>query len=78
MKAYVKPELYYENFEVSQHIAGCNLTLQLEDPIKCTAIGEIGSDNLSGWFVDANTSCAVKVESYCYTNGSVSVTTINS
>ncbi len=25
MKKYVKPELYYENFELSQHIAACGI-----------------------------------------------------
>ncbi len=29
MKPYVKPELYFESFELAQHIAGCNLTLNI-------------------------------------------------
>ena len=27
MKAYVKPELFYEHFELSQHVASCTLVL---------------------------------------------------
>ncbi len=79
MKEYVKPELYYESFELSQHIAGCNLTMiESIDPVACTATGTIGDENLRGWFVEANTLCTVKTESYCYNNASFNVTTINS
>ena len=28
MKPYIKPELYYENFELSQHIAACAYDMQ--------------------------------------------------
>ena len=83
MKEYVKPELFYENFELSQHIAGCNLTLDSGDVMNCDASGTIGSDfvdgagSKKGWFVTTNI-CGVEVESYCYTNGTHTLTTINS
>ena len=41
MKQYVKPELYLESFELSQHIAGCSLVLQSAEPETCTAQGEV-------------------------------------
>lgn len=79
MKEYVKPELYYESFELSQHIAGCNLTMVNNiDPVTCTASGTIGDETWGSWFVEANASCTVKTESYCYNNASFNVTTINS
>lgn len=83
MKEYVKPELYYESFELSQHIAGCSLTLETGDPSTCDATGYIGGDYLDGngenrgWFISQDI-CSVTVEGYCYTNGSINLTTINS
>lgn len=85
MKTYVKPELFFESFELSQHIAGCNLTLNVGDAATCNATGWIegiyeegkGSEMKSGWFIDSKI-CAVEVEAYCYTNSSMSITTINS
>ena len=45
MKPYVKPELYFESFELAQHIAGCNLELMNSgDPANCAASGTIGKD----------------------------------
>ncbi len=78
MKEYVKPELYYESFELSQHIAGCNLTMSTMDPMNCVASGTIGDETCGSWFVEANMLCTVKTESYCYNNASFNVTTINS
>ncbi len=83
MKEYVKPELYCESFELSQHIAGCNLSLELMDATVCDASGTIngvyldGKDEAKGWFLNIEI-CSVTVEAYCYTNGSASHVTINS
>lgn len=86
MKTYVKPELFFESFELSQHIAGCNLTLNVGDAATCNATGwiegiyEKGEETpgvKSGWFIDSKI-CAVEVEAYCYTNGSMNIATINS
>lgn len=84
MKTYVKPELYYESFALSQHIAGCSLSLKVGSAATCNASGTIGSVTLeaaegakSGWFL-SKTACAVTVEDYCYTNGAATLSTINS
>lgn len=85
MKTYVKPELFFESFELSQHIAGCSLQLNVGDAATCNATGWIedlfqegkGTGVKSGWFIDSQI-CAVEVEAYCYTNGSMNIATINS
>ena len=40
MKKYVKPELFYEHFELSQHIADCAWELQQGSKEACYAIGD--------------------------------------
>lgn len=84
MKTYVKPELFFESFELAQHIAGCALELRSGDVGSCDATGTIMGTNFGtdtqigqGWFI-AKSICAVEVEAYCYTNGTMSVATINS
>ena len=83
MKTYVKPELYYESFALSQHIAGCTLSLKAVSAATCNASGTIGSVTLeaagdkTGWFLSHGV-CAVTVEDYCYTNGAATLSTINS
>lgn len=83
MKPYVKPELYYENFELAQHIAGCSLTeINSADVLNCTASGTIssifGPEVSKAWFVGANDTCEKKAEGYCYTNSLMVSATINS
>ena len=41
MKAYQKPVLYYEKFELSQHIASCDFKLNFGLGSGCTAKGEV-------------------------------------
>lgn len=81
MKTYVKPELFFESFELSQHIAGCSLKLESGDVGACEATGSIGDVYLDGnngsWFISTEL-CTTVVEAYCYTNGSMNVATINS
>ena len=77
MKTYVKPELYYESFELSQHIAGCQLRLNQNTPEECSASGTIGIIETESWFI-ATPVCQAEVEDYCYTNGSTNLVTINS
>ena len=80
MKAYVKPELFYESFELSQNIAACGWDMiNNTDKGSCYAVadGDItdGNNNESGAiFPDmvklfVNEDCTVN-EVYCYTNGS--------
>ena len=83
MKPYVKPELYYENFELAQHIAGCSITeINSVDVLNCTASGTISNifakDYSKAWFVEANENCDDKAEGYCYTNSLMVSATINS
>lgn len=82
MKTYVKPELFFESFELAQHIAGCALELLDKDAITCRASGTIFGVTLDGktesWFLSRTGSCTAEVEAYCYTNGTMSVATINS
>lgn len=77
MKTYVKPELFFESFELSQHIAGCSLKLLEGDVGACNASGTIEGISGDSWFISTN-HCTTVVEAYCYTNGSMNVATINS
>ena len=73
MKEYVKPELYYEDFELSQHIALCDLKLNLGDPSGCKVIADrVTGGAAQGGFLDT-TICDFPYEIYCYTNGSGSM-----
>ena len=77
MKEYVKPELYYESFELSQHISGCYLKLESGDINNCTSVLE----GVGVLFVQSEQGCAVQVtdpDSYCYTNGEGSYNTFQS
>lgn len=83
MKPYVKPELYYESFELAQHIAGCSMSeIKSVDVTSCTAEGTISSgpwETVSdSWFLEQNTRCTTKAEGYCYTNSLMVSSTINS
>lgn len=78
MKTYVKPALYFESFELSQHIAACDLKLDHSHIWDCAVeLHQGGSTSpffgdLENDFVDAfvdNGSCKKKCEIYCYTNG---------
>lgn len=76
MKPYVKPELYYENFELAQHIAACNVTLELSNTMDCTAKGIIDGRESASWFL--TNSCTPKLEDYCVTNGTINMATVSS
>ena len=70
MKQYVKPELFYENFELAQHIAACGYDLNHGDVFTC----KIEMDNAlggtaEGGFADTRV-CDFEYEDYCTTNGS--------
>ncbi len=75
MKTYVKPELYFESFELSQHIAACDLKLghNIED---CAIVKHEKGEGTS--FADleiemidsfVSNACRFQAEIYCYTNG---------
>lgn len=75
MKKYVKPEIYYENFELSQHIADCGWELKSANENTCYATGDTdwgySSDVFA--FITGVNNCAIQPEGYCYTNGSSAV-----
>ena len=75
MKKYVKPELFFESFELNQQIAVCDFDL-----VK----GTFDSSNKSGcaytWELDPSTTifinnaaCTTLVEDYCYQNSTDSL-----
>ena len=81
MKKYVKPDLFYENFELSQHIAACAWDMNDSQNVEtCSAVSD------STWGVPeglhAFNSVAVctdgPLDSYCYTNGSSGINIFNS
>ena len=78
MKKYVKPELFYERYELSQHIADCAWEMDHNDNNSCVAIG--GKDSgYEGFTLVTPGVCEVMpdaYEEYCYqnsTNGSANL-----
>ena len=70
-KPYVKPQLYYENFELSQHIAACGWDMRNQaDKSNCTALGdELNFNNPPVSLFTDTSRCEVtedQVEGYCY------------
>ncbi len=73
MKKYVKPELYYENFELSQHIAACGIDVNHANKTECnpTLDGDFWGGLTLGVFGEGRT-CEMDVANidvYCYTVG---------
>lgn len=68
MKKYVKPELFYEKFELSQHIASCAIPLNYDSVNSCS----VRSDDINGMAgLFTGDSCSEKLpegatEEYCY------------
>ena len=73
MKKYVKPELFYERYELSQHIADCAWELQAGDENSCAATPD--QNHLPGynWSILNNDKVCEAgpdtVEDYCYQPG---------
>lgn len=73
MKAYVKPQLFCERFELSQHIAACGINVNQNDTSVCNPTLDPGfwggkSDPVfSGR--DWCTTDISDIEAYCYTVG---------
>ena len=81
MKKYVKPELFYERYELSQHIADCAWELTSGSKETCSAQADpdllpIGSDRL---FLSDGTGCTLiggeggAYQNYCYQDGAQGV-----
>ena len=75
MKKYVKPELFFESYELSQHVAACGYDMSNSKTVEeCTATSDptVGNNVDLGnvaLFIESNTLCVVQTEIYCYTNG---------
>lgn len=71
-KAYQKPLLYAESYELSQHIAACDIKLESQSTLICRGNdcqGIFGHlQNLFTKYTQANV-CRIHCEAYCYTNG---------
>ena len=72
MKKYVKPELFYEHYELSQHIADCAWELTSADTTNCSAKADPDFQAVAGLpnlFMSDNTSCVLNektYQAYCY------------
>lgn len=70
MKKYVKPELFYEHYELNQHIADCQWEYTQAQDI-CVAQGD-ADDGLGAYQMFSNGSCNVTpgdFEDFCYHDG---------
>lgn len=82
MKAYVKPELFYERYELSQHVAACawdRIATEGVCGFKGNAIGD--QEFLVPDYVIINgdtPGCEKDWEFYCYTGGAEGMTLFNS
>lgn len=73
MRAYVKPELFYERYELSQHIADCQWEINNLDKNSCVATGDV-DDGMSGMgtLFTSTAGCTLPdtdYQDYCYTTG---------
>lgn len=74
MKAYVKPQLFCERFELSQHIAACGIDVHWANETACQPALDPGfwggmSDAV---FNAGEERCSIDIsviEAYCYTSG---------
>ena len=83
MKKYVKPELFYEHYELSQHIADCAWEwVNSEDENNCKAQADANLLNRNDFMFTAELSCDVipgdNYEKYCYHGGSAIANVFNS
>lgn len=69
-KPYVKPQLYYENFELSQHVAACGWDMDNQsDKNNCTAIGDEEWGHFPVALFTTTDRCEItedQAEGYCY------------
>lgn len=81
MKEYVKPELFFESFELSEQIAvGCSQDLIANhgDEGTCVLENPAGAQTTT-LFAQANTNCTTyEFEGYCYHSGQDGVTVFSS
>ena len=76
MKNYVKPELFFESYELSQNIAACGWDLvdpktgtpTWNSPEHCQAVGDPAWGNPAYVVFTKAADCETVLESYCYEN----------
>lgn len=82
-KAYQKPVLYAESYELAEHIAACGIKLNSQTIFDCKVVGGEILDNIGlGSCFQVQVSCeqvifeglegkvdGKSVQAYCYTNG---------
>lgn len=70
MKAYKKPEVYFEHFELSEHIAACDIKLTTADAKSCKGTMTEGDPDMpAGSVVFATGFCGIPYDDFCYQNG---------
>lgn len=78
MKAYVKPELFYERYELSQHIADCAWELNSKSEYDCIFVGD-KDKGLGGYTLfSSDRGCILtedNTEWYCYMPGTEGMNT---
>lgn len=79
MKNYVKPELHFESFELTQHIAGdCGVIMNMKNMQGECATGTFEFGETYDSLFEAQGVCEDYAEGYCYTSSSVMVGIFNS
>lgn len=77
-KAYQKPVLYAESYELAEHIAACGIKLNSDNLWVCGIVGGTipGIEAIKGWFINPenctgyNNGYSInQIQEYCYTNG---------
>lgn len=77
MKKYVKPDLYFESFQLNQHIAACGYDLiGLDDISKCVSHGDkhdiyTNYGDTVSLFAKENGDCMTEPDIYCFHNGAI-------
>ena len=75
MKNYVKPELFFESYELSQNIAACGWDMKNQsDPKDCKALGDPDWGNPDIYVFTEEAKCDTVLESYCYENSADNIT----
>ncbi len=75
MKKYVKPELFFESYELSQNIAACGWDMvKATDPKSCKAEGDPTWGNPKILVFTEEAKCDSILESYCYENSADNIT----
>lgn len=81
MKHYEKPQIYFEKFELSVHIAACAIDMANSKTVdECSGIGDpaFGYPDGMQFFVNPDVCKDGSIDNYCYTNGDADLNIFNS